>query len=118
MALGIPAAYLGLMVSGDIGGITIYTDRYGRKIAYPKSPPKKPPTELQTAVRSRFKAAQAEYMTLSPAQKADYETLVRHASLALTGQNLFIHVAMKHTGAMLATLVLQTGIEVPQPTPV
>ena len=118
MALAIPASSLGLMVSGDIGGLTIYTDRHGRKVAYPKSPPKEPPTDLQKLVRSRFKSAQAEYMTLTPTQKADYEHLVCMSSLAMTGQNIFIHVATMHTAAMLDTLMRQTGITVPQPTPV
>ncbi len=106
------------MVSGDVSGLTIYTDRYGRKVVYPKAPPKEPPTNLQIAARARFAAGQAEYMSLTASQKADYERLVQIATLAMTGQNLFIHVAMKHTAAMLATLMLQTGITVPQPTPV
>jgi len=118
MALGFPPNIIGLIVSGDVGGITIYTDRHNRKIAYPKSPPKEPPTKMQVDVRARFKAAQAEYMAITAEQKADYELLTKAASLCLPGQNLWIHVAMKHTQGTLDTLQRQTGISVIAPTPV
>lgn len=111
-----PLSCMGLQVSGDLGGLTIYTDRYGRKVAYPKSPPKKPPTDLQSYHRDRFRAAQQEYMALSPQHKADWESLVRRAALCMTGQNLFIHLALKHAPLDLTTLINQTAIYVDPPT--
>lgn len=116
MALGIPASALGLIVSGDIDGITIYTDRHGRKVAYPKAPPKEPPTEAQVALRNRFKAAQAQYMALSPADRQAWEQLSLRSHLCMTGQNLLIHVAMKDSFALLNTLMRQTGVDVDPPT--
>ena len=118
MALGVPPSILGLIVSGDVAGITIYTDRYNRKVAYPKAPPKEPPTKMQVDARNRFKAAQSEYMGLTRSQKEAYELLTKAASLCLTGQNLYIHVAMKHTQGTLDTLQNQTGYSVVSPTPV
>lgn len=115
MALGIPANILGLIVSGDVDGITIYTDRYGRKVAYPKAPPKEPPTAVQIYYRSRFKTAQSNYMALTSEQKRAYEDLTKAASLCMTGQNLFIHVATKGTFTNLDTLMEQTGISVIPP---
>jgi len=118
MGLGIPASALGLIVSGDIGELTIYTDRRGRKIAYPKAPPKEPPSVMQINCRRRFRSAQLQYMALTPSQKLAYEDLARGAGLCLTGQNLLIHVAMKHTFGTLTTLMQQTGISVIPPDPV
>lgn len=118
MALGISANLIGLIVSGDVDGITIYTDRYSRKVAYPKAPPKEPPTKMQIDVRARFKAAQAEYMDLSAAEKTNYELLTKAAALCLTGQNLFISVAMKRNYEILTTLQEQTGYSVTPPSPV
>lgn len=118
MALGIPASTLGLIVSGDVDGITIYTDRYGRKVAYPKAPPKEPPTAFQTYYRGRFKTAQANYMALTVTQKAEYEDLTKRANLCMTGQNLFIHVALKHTFGLLNTLQQQTAVIVIPPDPI
>jgi len=107
---------MGLIVSGDVDGITIYTDRHGRKVAYPKAPPKEPPTKMQVDCRARFKAAQAQYMAMSQADRDDYEDLSRAAALCLTGQNLVIHVAMKGAFGLLDTLMQQTGITVVPPT--
>jgi len=118
MASALPLDVLGCTVSGDFGPYTIYTDRHGKKVFYPKSPPKAPPTDMQTAVRTRFSQAQAQYMSLSPGAKLDWENLVRAANLCMTGQNLLIHVATMHTSAMLQTLMQQTGITVTPPDPV
>lgn len=116
MALGIPASVIGLIVSGDIDGLTIYTDRHGRKIAYPKAPPKEPPTEPQIWLRARFRWAQSQYMALDASERAAWELLACRASLCMTGQNLLIHVAMKHSFELLDTLMRQTGVTVTPPT--
>ncbi len=118
MGLGIPASILGLIVSGDIDGLTIYTDRYGRKVAFPKAPPKEPPTDFQVYYRNRFRIAQRNFMALTIMEKVDYESLAKAASLCMTGQNLFIHVSLKHTFALLDTLQSQTGITVVAPSEV
>jgi len=118
IALALPPHLFGMQVSGDIGPLTIYTDRHGRKVAYPKSPPKSPPTEMQLQVRGRFSQSQAAYMSLSAADKLDWETLVRRANLCMTGQNLYIHVATMLTFDFLDTLMHQTGITVTPPDPV
>lgn len=115
MALGIPASMIGIIVSGDVSGLTIYTDRYGRKVAFPKAPPKEPPTDFQIYYRSRFRTAQQNYMALTAFQKKAYEDLTKAASLCMTGQNLWIHVALKHTFTLLDTLQTQHGITVVPP---
>lgn len=118
MALGVPASILGLIVSGDCSGETIYTDRHGRKIHFPIAPPKEPPTQMQVDVRTRFKSAQQEYMALAPIDKEDWELLTKRASMCMTGQNLFISVAMKRNQGILDTIMQQTGVTVVSPTPV
>lgn len=115
MALGIPASAIGLIVSGDVDGLTIYTDRYGRKVVYPKAPPKEPPTQPQIDLRARFRAAQAQYMALSLADRYDWELLSLRSNLCMTGQNLLIHVAMRHALPLLDTLMRQTGVTVTPP---
>ncbi len=116
MAWGTNASLWGLEVSGDFGPLTVYTDRFGKKVAYPKSPPKEPASPLQVQQRSRFRSAQKEYSSLSVSDKKDYEDLVNRASLCMTGQNLFIHTALRDTFAQLATLQRQWGITVTPPT--
>jgi len=118
MAFTLPIHSLGFTVSGDVGPYTCYTDRFGKKVFYPKSPPKSPPSDLQLHSRMRFTSAQAQYMALSETDKAAWELLVQRANLCLTGQNLFIHVAMMHTYNMLLTLIGQTDVSVDPPDPV
>lgn len=116
MAYTVPADLLGLVVSGDLGGMTIYTDRFGKKVYYPKAPPTKPPSPLQVIQRGRFRLAQADYMQLPSADKRAFELLAQRASLCLTGQNLFIHVALDHDYVFLDTLQHQWKVNVPDPT--
>lgn len=112
---GMASNVLGLVVSGDLGDLTIYTDRFGKKVVFPKSPPKDPPSAAQVVQRQRFADAQAAYMSLTHEEKTAYENLALAASLCATGQNLFIHVSLTRAWQFLATLQRQWGIDVPAP---
>jgi len=116
MGWGTNASLWGLEVSGDIGALSVYTDRFGKKVAYPKSPPKEPASPLQIQQRTRFRLAQAEWSQQTDEVKADLEALVDAASLCMTGQNLWVHTALRDTFAQYITLQTQTGITVPLPT--
>ncbi len=115
MAHALPPSLIALQISGDFGPLTIYTDRYGRAVAYPKSPPKTDPSPLQVVVRNSFKTAQANYMAETQQVRVDWETLVKRASLCQTGQNLYISISMLHNFDVLQTLIRQTGIFVAPP---
>ena len=115
MAYTIPLSVLGVNVSGDLGPLTIYTDRFGKKVGYPRSPPKEPPSDLQVFYRNRFRTAQQSYMLLTPSQKLAWETLIQRTSICMTGQNLYIHIALKAAFDLLTTLQRQTGISVIAP---
>lgn len=116
MAWSVPWNLMGLVVSGDIGDDTIYTDRFGRKVVFPISPPTKPPSPAQAALRERFRLAQADYTSQTAATKEAYEDAVRKASIVMTGQNLWISVAMTHRVDLLATVAQQTGVTLIEPT--
>lgn len=117
MAWSCPWNYLGMIVSGDVGGYTIYTDRFGKKVIYPASPPKCPSTPNQLLQRLRFRLAQADYMSQPAAVKLAWETIPKRASLCATGQNLWLHFALCPDPAALQTLIRQTGVQVEPPTP-
>lgn len=116
MGFGTTPNLWGLEVSGDIGPFTIFTDRFGKKVNFLKAPPKEPASTMQVQQRSRFRSAQAEYQGLSKEEKREYEDLTKRASLCMTGQNLFIHVALRNTFGLLQTLQLQWNITVTPPT--
>jgi len=115
MAWTIPWDLMGMQISGDFADLTIYTNRFGKKVAYPKSPPDKPPSDLQIAQRTRFKAAQSGWSGLTESVKINYENLTRRTSSPLTGQNLWIHSALTNDNQAIQTLENQTGISVPKP---
>ncbi len=104
---------LGLQVQGDLGPWTIYTDRKGRKKWFLYSPPTKPPTPRQITHRQRFKTAQANWSTLTKAEKENLELAVIRASLCMTGQNLFISAQLKHMNTSLQAIARQTKLTLP-----
>jgi len=113
MAYTIPWQLIGLQVSGDFGDLTIYTDRFGRKIAFPKSPPKEPPSAKQVALRSAFKTAQASWSALTAAQKKTLEQACHKTSIPLTGQNLWIHSVLTKDNSAYLTIEKQSGLTLP-----
>jgi hypothetical protein len=113
MALSLPANALGLIVSGDVAGYTIYTDMLGRKVAFPQAPPKEPPSPLQISHRARFRMAQEAWTALTDSEKAVLELATQRASLAMTGQNLYIAIALKNQPGLVETLERQTDLSLP-----
>lgn len=113
MAYTLPLQLFGVWVSGDVDGLTIYTDRFGRKVAFPKAPPEKPPSDLQTHQRNRFRDAQVAWNALTPGQKKQLEDAAEKGSLVMTGQNLYISVALRNDSTALATLARQTDTTLP-----
>lgn len=113
MAFTVPWQLMGIWVSGDVGDHTIYTDRHGRKVVFPKSPPTRPPSANQIAQRERFKDAQGKWKALSDSDKANLEAATIKSGIVMTGQNLYIAVALKNDQTALDTLSEQTGIPLP-----
>lgn len=115
MGLGLPANLLGLIVSGDIGGYTIYTDRFGRKTVYPVSPPDKPASPLQLIQRNRFRDALTNWKAASQAVRDDWEASSLALGLCMTGLNMWLHFTLKGRLPALQTLNRQSGITLTMP---
>ena len=108
---------MGMEVSGDFGELTIYTDRFGKKVAFPKAPPKEPPTFAQIIQRQRFKDGQESWSSLDPDEKAALERATKKVSAPLTGQNLWISAYIRNDSADLITFARQSGIAIPPRIP-
>jgi hypothetical protein len=100
-------------VSGDFADLTIYTDRYNRKTVYPFSPPDKPASATQAAMRARFKQVQAEWKALSRENKAALEAAARRLSLCLTGQNLWLSCSLRSKPETYAAIQRLSGVDLP-----
>lgn len=114
MAWTIPWSIIGIEVSGDFDSLSIYTNRFAKKVWYPKSPPKKTPSPLQMIARDNFKAAQLAWADLASDQKVNLESATKKLSAPLTGQNLYISAVIRQSNADLITFENQSSILLPR----
>jgi len=110
-----PLNILGVRVSGDLAGATIYTDRYGKKIWFDKAPPEKPPSLLQRRVRLRFARAVHCWTRLSLHERARWEDASLRLSLPMTGHNTFVSIHLRCDPLAWRTLSRQYGKTLPWP---
>lgn len=115
MAWSVPWNLIAMYLSGDVGGYTVYSDRYGRPTWFPKDTPSRPPSTEQQVLRSRFKQAQSNWKAADETTRRNYETATRLLSMPLTGQNLWISVSMRHDTSGLETVAAQSGLILPTP---
>lgn len=115
MAWTVPWNLIGMIVSGDIGPLTIYTDRFGRKVPFPRSPPKQPPSAKQSERRSQFRQAVINYMALSKGEKQKWENLTKKLSIPQTGQNLYISLSFSQDNSAFQTVLSQAHMTLALP---
>ena len=107
--------FIGIQVKGDLGPFTIYTNHRGRVVFYKRAPPTKPPTAPQIRQRTRFKLAQRLYQHESAATKAKWELLVVRSRICMTGQNLYVSLALNPQPVNLANLAAAAGLTITPP---
>ena len=100
---------LGLRVSGDLCGNTLYQTRTGKVVAFPQAPPLSPPSPLQLSIRATWRAAAAAWRSLTTEQRAAYERASKKLSLVATGYNVWTHFAVRPNDSSLQTLADQSG---------
>ena len=105
-----PLNWMGLVISGDVGGLTVYTDRLGRKIGFPKAPPKEPPSVCQIVERNRFRDAMLNWVAISDDDKKAYEQITMRLSLMMNGHNLWVSISMIHDLDSLHTMMRQANV--------
>lgn len=113
MAWTVPWNLMGMAISGDVAGLTIYTDRFNRKVAFPKSPPKKPPTPAQVIQRARFKEALADWSALPVSSRHNLEQATLRTGIVMTGQNLYVSTALTGDHTAYSTVERQSGLTLP-----
>lgn len=107
--------WCGLSIAGDIGPFTCYTTHRGRRVFYRRAPPTSPPTPPQIRQRLRFKLAQHLWSNIPVGQKQLWEQLTKELSLCLTGQNLFMSLALNPDDEALASALNRTGLSLTTP---
>jgi len=104
---------LGFRPTGDLGPLTIYTDKRGNIVAYPKAPPKEPPTYYQIRQRNRFRLIARLWNAMTAEQRDRWNTCANHSGAAIAGYTLFAWYQLKHDTAAIATLQRQTHVTLP-----
>jgi hypothetical protein len=85
-----PSDYLGIQVTGDLGGVT-YVQRAGfRRTSYIKTYPSKTPTVPQVIQRLKFREAVSAYQALDEPHKQALKDIEKRFEFAVTGYNAFI----------------------------
>ena len=82
--------FMGLDPTGDLGGITFYTTKLGKVVAYDKAPPLRPPTTRQIVRRNRWRRAAELWQQLTQQQRDTWHAAARRARLTIHGYNLFL----------------------------
>lgn len=98
----------GLVIWGDFADLTLYRSKRGKVVFFPKTYPTGPGSPLQQAQRNRLKAAAADWIALTDAERSQWELASRRASLCSTGYNLYLHWQLTKDDSAIATLERQT----------
>jgi len=115
MAKAFPPSLLGLRVSGDVGGVTYYTDRDGNNIAFPQDPPKVPRSILQAKQRIRWAATSRAWDEEPAHVRRAYTLAAARLSLQMGGRNLYFSLAFRQDEGLRQTLERQSGQTLPMP---
>jgi hypothetical protein len=107
--------YLGLSIAGDLGPWTMYTNKNGKQIAYPRAPPEKPPTTSQIRQRNRLRVCMQNWKAETIATKALWNVMVAKLHLCAVGMNLYLSLSMRPDQDELDNANRRTGLALQMP---
>ena len=100
---------MGWNATGDLGGLTFYTNKRGKLVFFDKAPPTTPPNYWQLRNQANFKLAAMMWKTFPPAIKATWERATKCLSLRITGYNLWTYYVTSGDVAAIQTIERQSG---------
>jgi hypothetical protein len=101
---------LALDLNGDVGGLTTYTNRRHKIIAFPQAPPTVPPTPNQIIQRARLRTIALAWLALGAPQRAMWRVAATRANLSISGWNLYAACKMRKDWSYAQTIENQTHI--------
>jgi len=101
---------LALTLDGDAFGLTMYTNRHHKIVAFPQAPPRVPPTTNQIFQRDRLRTIALTWRLLTAPQRAMWAAAARFAHLSITGYNLYTVCKMRNDWSYALTVSAQSGI--------
>ncbi len=107
--LGQLCQFFGFIAWGDVNEVTVYRDKQGKMIWFPKTWPDKPPSVAQLVQRQRFTDAAVDWKALNDTQREQWHLAARRANLTMHGYDLYIHWKMTLDNTAIETLERQTN---------
>ena len=104
-------SFLGFIVNGDLAGETFYTSRRGYVVAFPKSPPLRPPTVEQIDQRNKFRTAAALWRQMRPGVKWKWKRACKVAGLRVSGYALLVSMVALGSTSYVETIEHQSGVK-------
>jgi hypothetical protein len=114
--VGPHSRWIGYIVQGDIGPLTLYTSKRGKMVSYPRAPPLCPPSAAQEGMRDVFRQAATGWRALTPDQRRDWLTAARRATLTITGYDLWTWFWRTRREDQLRTVERLAGLTLTRPT--
>lgn len=104
--------FWGWWPTGDWGPFTFYTShRRHLTVAYPRSPPKEPPSWKQKFAQADFQLAAEAWSLLTRPIKDRWTLAAKRAHLRISGFNFWMYVQIRHDVAAARTVQRQSGID-------
>lgn len=106
-----PAIYhvMGLILAGDMGPFTFYTNKNKKHVFYPKAPPEKPPTIFKLRHYQRWKNAAWQWSNMPQTTRDDWNLAAARAHTRISGYNLWIYWITTHDRPALETVERQSN---------
>jgi len=100
--------FLGLVMWGDLGPLTMYRSHRGKLVIFQKTWPDTPPTPRQIAARDGMMLCGQSWRGLGADKRADWMQMARTLSLPGTGYNCWVSWRFKQDVDALKTLQHQS----------
>ena len=101
--------FFGFIAWGDVMQLTVYRDKQGKMIWFPKTYPDKPASDAQLVQRQKLTTASNYWGYMNDAQREQWHLAARRASLCMHGYNLFLHWFLTMDTDAMRTLMRQTN---------
>lgn len=102
--------FLGTIIWGDLGDLTIYRNYKGKMVVYNKTWPKAPQSPNQLLQRQRFTDAAEAWQDLTIQERETWELATKKLSLGLAGYALFVHWQTMGNEQAIQTIERQSGL--------
>lgn len=108
--------WIGLSAQGDLGPLTIYTDKRGKTVFFLRAPPLVPASPTQEVMREFFRNAASQWRKTTRANRDAWQRAANRCSLGISGYNLWVWYLRHREEKVIETIERQSGETLIRPT--